>query len=57
MTDPTIGSIQVPLDHDTLRAALCLGGRGDGPVLCGMWDFSFVNRDQTFAPCTGSAKS
>lgn len=60
MTDPTIRSIQVPLDHDPLRAAFCLWGEGEGgngPVLCGMWDFSPTNRDQTFAPCIGSAKS
>ena len=30
---------------------------GNGPVLCGMWDFSSSNKDQTFAPCIGNAKS
>ena len=42
MTDPTIRSIQVPLDYDPLRAAFCLWrGGGSGKRACVVWHVGF----------------
>ena len=55
MTDPTIRSIQVPLDHDPLRAAFCLWGEGYREAEK-TWIFKLVSWLQLIYPAGFPAK-